>query len=194
MDLKMILNDHQINDYAINHHLITPYMAHLKSSGVISFGLSSMGYDLRLSAEDFKIFKRRPGHVVDPKNFQQEDLESVALHSSPDGDYFIMPSNSYALGISVETLDLPNNIICIAIGKSTYARSGIIVNVTPIEPGWYGRIVLEFSNASASDCKIYANEGVCQLLFLKGEGCKISYKERDGKYYGQDKIVTPIVK
>ena len=157
---------------------------------VISYGLSSYGYDIRLSPTEFRIFRHIPGTVVDPKNFKEQNLESTALHSSVEGDYFILPAHSYGLGVALERLEIPDNISVICIGKSTYARCGIIANLTPAEAAWRGHLTLEFSNSSSADCRIYANEGVVQLLFLEGEPCAISYEARQGKYQDQPEKVT----
>lgn len=156
----------------------------------ISYGLSSYGYDIRLSPTEFRIFRHIPGTVVDPKNFKEENLESTDLHTSSAGDYFILPAHSYGLGVALERLEVPNNISVICIGKSTYARCGIIANLTPAEAAWRGHLTLEFSNSSSADCRIYANEGVVQLLFLEGEPCAISYEARQGKYQDQPEKVT----
>jgi len=159
---------------------------------VISYGLSSYGVDLRLSPEDFRVFRHIPGCVVDPKNFNPANLEQVELHQETGtGDgYFILPAHSYGLGVALERLEVPDNITVICIGKSTYARCGIIANLTPAEAGWRGHLTLEFSNSSAADCRIYANEGVVQLLFLEGEPCQVSYETRRGKYQDQPEQVT----
>ncbi|MFN6514353.1 MAG: dCTP deaminase [Nostoc sp. CreGUA01] len=157
---------------------------------VISYGLSSYGYDIRLSPAEFRIFRHIPGTVVDPKNFNPHNLEPTALHTDVNGSYFILPAHSYGLGVALEKLEVPNNITVICIGKSTYARCGIIANLTPAEAAWRGHLTLEFSNSSSADCRIYANEGVVQLLFLEGEPCAISYEARQGKYQDQLEIVT----
>jgi len=159
---------------------------------VLSYGLSSYGYDIRLSDKEFWIFKHIPGCVVDPKNFNPKNLEQAELLSDPkDGSkYFILPAHSYGLGVAVERLQMPENVSCIAIGKSTYARCGIIANTTPAEPGWVGHLTLEFSNSSGADCRIYANEGVVQLIFFEGEPCETSYAKRAGKYQAQQEKVT----
>lgn len=162
----------------------------LVAQRVISYGLSSYGYDIRLSPKDFKVFRHIPGTVVDPKNFNPANLESVPLHSGKDGDYFILPAHSYGLGVALEHLTIPNNISVVCIGKSTYARVGLIANLTPIEASWEGHLTLEFSNSSGADCRIYANEGIAQLLFFEGEPCKTSYADRNGKYQGQEHEVT----
>jgi dCTP deaminase len=157
---------------------------------VISYGLSSYGYDIRLSSAEFRIFRHIPGTVVDPKKFNPQNLEPTLLHTDVDGSYFILPAHSYGLGVALEKLKVPNNITVICIGKSTYARCGIIANLTPAEAAWRGHLTLEFSNSSSADCRIYANEGVVQLLFLEGEPCAVSYEARQGKYQDQAEIVT----
>ncbi len=157
---------------------------------VISFGLSSFGYDIRLSPAEFRIFRHIPGTVVDPKRFNPANLESTSLHHDESGDYFILPAHSYGLGVALERLEIPDNITVICIGKSTYARCGIIANLTPAEAAWRGHLTLEFSNSSSADCRIYANEGIVQLLFLEGEPCQISYATRQGKYQDQSEMVT----
>lgn len=190
----MLLNDEQIADLA-NQGMITPFMPELIRSvagqKVISFGLSSYGYDLRLSAEEFKIFRHVPGVIIDPKDFDIDCLESAKLHTDDKGEYFIIPGHSYGLGVAFEKLDLPKHITATCTGKSTYARIGLIANVTPVEAGWNGHLTLEFSNSSSADCRIYANEGIVQLLFFAGIPCKTSYEDRKGKYQNQpQRIVT----
>ncbi|HIK13692.1 MAG TPA: dCTP deaminase [Leptolyngbyaceae cyanobacterium M33_DOE_097] len=189
----MIKNDTWIVEMA-KAGMITPFEPHLvRHTGelpVISYGLSSYGYDLRLSPREFRIFKHIPGTVVDPKNFSQANLESVELHEDEFGSYFILPAHSYGLGVALERLEVPENITVICIGKSTYARCGIIANLTPAEAGWRGYLTLEFSNASSADCRIYANEGIVQLLFLEGSPCAVSYETRRGKYQDQPEQVT----
>ena len=157
---------------------------------VISYGLSSYGYDIRLSASEFLIFRHIPGTVIDPKNFNPQNLESSQLHTDGSGSYFILPAHSYGLGVALEKLQVPSNITVICVGKSSYARCGIIANVTPAEAAWRGHLTLEFSNSSSADCRIYVNEGVVQLLFLEGEPCAVSYETRQGKYQDQPEFVT----
>jgi len=157
---------------------------------VISYGLSSYGYDIRLSPAEFRIFRHIPGTVVDPKNFSPDNLEPTALRTDTSGSYFILPAHSYGLGVALEKIQVPNNISVICIGKSTYARCGIIANLTPAEAGWRGHLTLEFSNSSSADCRIYANEGVVQLLFFEGEPCQVCYDTRQGKYQDQPEQVT----
>ncbi|MBF2016446.1 MAG: dCTP deaminase [Rivularia sp. T60_A2020_040] len=162
----------------------------LPPNRVISYGLSSYGYDIRLSGNEFRIFRHIPGTVVDPKNFNPQNLELTQLHTSEAGNYFILPAHSYGLGVALERLEVPDNISVICIGKSTYARCGIIANLTPAEAAWRGHLTLEFSNSSSADCRIYADEGVVQLLFFEGEPCAISYEARKGKYQDQPERVT----
>lgn len=158
----------------------------------ISWGLSSYGYDIRLSPNDFRIFRHIPGTIVDPKKFNPKNLEQAELHTDNDGSsYFIIPANSYGLGASLESIKMPPNVTAICLGKSTYARVGVIANTTPLEASWQGcSITLEFSNASSADVKIYANEGVVQLLFFEGESCETTYADRGGKYQNQGSGVT----
>ena len=160
---------------------------------VLSYGTSSYGYDLRLSAKEFLIFRHVPGTVMNPKRFNPANLQSVALERDGDGCFFILPAHSYGLGVALEKLHVPANITVICLGKSTYARLGIIVNTTPAESSWEGHLTLEFSNSSGADCRIYAEEGICQLLFFEGEDCETTYSDRDGggKYQNQKEEVTP---
>lgn len=157
---------------------------------VISYGLSSFGYDLRLSPAEFRIFQHIPGTVIDPKDFNPENLKLAPLHTDESGDFFILPAHSYGLGVALERIEIPDNITVICLGKSTYARCGIIANLTPGEAGWRGHLTLEFSNSSSADCRIYADEGVVQLLFMEGETCETSYEARRGKYQDQGQVVT----
>ncbi len=194
----MIKNDIWIKEMA-QQGMISPFEPSLirkvkqdetTSKGVISYGLSSYGYDIRLSPKEFRIFRHIPGTVIDPKNFNPQNLEFSQLHHGENGDYFILPAHSYGLGVALERLSVPENITVICIGKSTYARCGIIANLTPAEAAWRGHLTLEFSNSSSADCRIYASEGVVQLLFLEGEPCAISYDTRQGKYQDQAEMVT----
>jgi dCTP deaminase len=157
---------------------------------VLSYGLSSYGYDIRLSPKEFLIFKHIPGTVVNPKNFSVKNLEKIDLQSDEYGDFFTIPANSYGLGVSLETIKMPSNVTAICLGKSTMARIGIIANITPLEASWSGNITLEFSNSSSADCRIYANEGVVQLLFFEGAPCQTTYEDRAGKYQNQSHSVT----
>jgi dCTP deaminase len=190
----MILNDKRIRELAQTHRMIEPFHQGLVSSNdqgpILTYGLSAFGYDIRLSPEDFRIFRHLPGKVVDPKNFNPGHVEKAELLEDQNGKYFILPGNSYGLGVAIEKLNIPNDISVLAIGKSTYARCGLIANLTPAEPGWRGHLTLEFSNASPADCRIYANEGVVQLLFMTGESAETCYNARDGKYQDQKLEVT----
>jgi dCTP deaminase len=189
----MLLNDSQITALA-KQGMIAPFtpalVRQVADKKVLSYGLCSYGYDLRLSAKEFKVFRHVPGHVVDPKAFDTRNLEKADLHKDKAGDYFILPGRSYALGVAVEKLHLPVNVSAICVGKSTYARCGIIANVTPAEAGWEGHLTLEFSNSSAADVRIYANEGVVQMIFFQGDPCTTSYKTRKGKYQKQTEQIT----
>ena len=193
-----LMRDEEIAWNAKMNGMIVPFTpmnvnANIRNK-LISFGLSSFGYDLRLSDKDFRIFQRIPGEVVDPKRFNPLTLTSAELHTNAAGEsYFILPANSYGLGVAVEKMKIPEDTLAICLGKSTYARCGIIANVTPAEPGWEGHLTLEFSNSSAADCKLYANEGIVQMLFFRGtDSCDVSYKLRRGKYQGQgEQVVLP---
>ena len=180
-----ILSDRWIRRMATEKGMIEPFVETQKRDGVISYGLSSYGYDARVGT-DFKIFTNVDSAVVDPKNF--------AANSFVDrtADVCIIPPNSFALARTVEYFRIPRNVLTICLGKSTYARCGIIVNVTPLEPGWEGHVTLEFSNTTPLPAKIYANEGACQFLFLQGnEPCEVSYADRAGKYMGQRGVTLP---
>jgi dCTP deaminase len=157
---------------------------------VISYGLSSYGYDLRLSPNEFRVFRHIPGTIVDPKNFNPSNLDPGQLHTDAQGSYFILPAHSYGLGVALERLEIPSTVTVLCIGKSTYARIGLIANLTPAEAGWRGHLTLEFSNSSSADCRIYANEGIVQLLFFEGDRCNVSYADRQGKYQDQTENVT----
>jgi dCTP deaminase len=180
-----ILSDKWIRDKALNEGMISPFVESQRRDGCISYGLSSYGYDARV-AREFKIFTNVDSAVVDPKNFDPNSFVDR------ETDVCIIPPNSFALARTVEEFRIPNDIMVICLGKSTYARCGIIVNVTPLEPGWQGHVTLEFSNTTPLPAKIYANEGVCQFLFLKGnERCEVSYADRLGKYQNQRGVTIP---
>jgi len=189
----MIKNDSWITR-AAREGMITPFEPGLISERdnrkLLSYGLSSYGYDIRLSPEDFRIFRHIPGTVIDPKAFNPDNLEQQVLHRDDHGEFFILPAHSYGLGVALEALKIPGNISVLCIGKSTYARIGCIANLTPAEAGWEGHLTLEISNASHADCRIYANEGIVQLLFFEGEPCETSYARRRGKYQHQLQEVT----
>ena len=189
----MIQNDAWIKEAAAAG-MIDPFEPELVSRTedrkLLSYGLSSYGYDIRLSPRDFRIFRHIPGTVIDPKNFNPQNLEQVELQTDEQGSYFILPAHSYGLAVALEYLRIPDNISVLCIGKSTYARIGCIANLTPAEAGWEGHLTLEISNASHADCRIYANEGIVQLLFFEGEPCETSYAHRRGKYQHQQEEVT----
>jgi dCTP deaminase len=158
---------------------------------IISYGTSSMGYDVRL-AEEFRIFSNVNSAIIDPKKFDERCLVAGELRIDEDGSkYVLLPPNSYLLGHTIEYMRIPRDIMVIAIGKSTYARAGAIVNVTPIEPGFEGTVVIEVSNSTPLPLKVYANEGIAQFVFFRGEACETSYGDRGGKYQGQQGIVLP---
>ncbi len=184
-----IKSDRWIRRMAAEHGMIEPFEpGQIKQRGdeaLISYGTSSYGYDIRC-ADEFKIFTNINSAIVDPKAF--DDNSFVNLKS----DVCIIPPNSFALARTVEYLRIPRNVLTICLGKSTYARCGIIVNVTPLEPEWEGHVTLEFSNTTPLPAKIYANEGVAQILFLESdEVCEVSYADRKGKYQGQRGVTLP---
>ncbi|HED03857.1 MAG TPA: dCTP deaminase [Candidatus Fraserbacteria bacterium] len=183
----MIKNDRWIRQMAQQHALITPFEEKQVGRGVISYGLSSYGYDVRV-AEDFKIFTNVNSTIVDPKNFDPRSFVDF------QGEICIIPPHSFALARSVEYFKIPRNVTAICMGKSTYARCGIVCNVTPLEAGWEGQVTIEISNTTPLSAKIYANEGLCQVLFFESdEECEISYADRRGKYMRQRGITLPKV-
>lgn len=182
MSLK---SDRWIRRMALEHDMINPFSEKQVSQGVISFGVSSYGYDLRV-ADEFKVFTNVNCTVVDPKNFDERSFVTVRSECA------IIPPNSFALARSVEYFKIPRDVLTLCVGKSTYARCGIIVNVTPFEPEWEGFVTLEISNTTPLPAKIYANEGLCQILFFQSnEICETSYADRKGKYQAQKGIVLP---
>ena len=182
-----VLSDRWIKKMAIEKEMIKPFVSEQKSSKNISYGLSSYGYDARVSNE-FKIFTDVDTAIIDPKNFKKNSFVSRT------GKECIIPPNSFVLASTVEYFKIPNDVLVICLGKSTYARCGIIVNVTPLEPGWEGYVTLEFSNTTPLPAKIYANEGAAQFIFLKGnEDPEITYAQRKGKYMKQTGVTLPKV-
>lgn len=180
-----IKSDRWIREMATRHKMIEPFVESQIRSGVISFGLSSYGYDIRI-ADEFRIFTNINTTIVDPKNFDPRSLVDFK------GDVCIIPPNSFALGRTVEYIRIPPNIMTICVGKSTYARCGIITNVTPLEPGWEGHVTLEVSNTTPLPAKIYANEGIAQILFFESdEQCEVSYADKQGKYQKQTGVTLP---
>jgi dCTP deaminase len=180
-----IKSDRWIREMALKHEMISPFSEKQVRQGVISYGLSSYGYDLRV-ADEFKIFTNVNSTIVDPKNFDERSFVTV------QSECCIVPPNSFALARSIEYFKIPRDVLTICLGKSTYARCGIIVNVTPFEPEWEGYVTLEISNTTPLPAKIYANEGLCQIIFFQSdEACETSYADRKGKYQGQQGIVLP---
>lgn len=157
----------------------------LEGKKILSRGLSSYGYDATLS-RDVKIFTNQNAVVIDPKNLNEKSLIDAEIFSDESGEYFILPPNSYALGSTVEYFRMPRDVLSICMGKSSYARAGVGINVTPIEPGFEGEVVIEISNLTTLPVKVYVNEGIAQFLFYRGDKpCKVSYSDRKGKYQGQ---------
>jgi len=183
----VIKSDRWIRRMALEQGMIKPFEERQVRAGVISYGVSSYGYDLRI-ADEFKIFTNINNTLVDPKRF---DTRSFVDYQ---GEVCIVPPNSFALGRSMEYFKIPRNVLTICVGKSTYARCGIITNVTPFEPEWEGFVTLEISNTTPLPAKIYANEGIAQVLFFESdEACETSYADRQGKYQGQQGIVLPTI-
>ncbi|MEP7291473.1 MAG: dCTP deaminase, partial [Chloroflexota bacterium] len=177
--------DHWIRKMALEQGMIEPFTESLKRDGVISYGLSSYGYDLRITNE-FKVFTNVYSAIVDPKNFSTDSFVDIQTEVA------IIPPNSFALARTVEYFRIPRNVITVCLGKSSYARCGIVVNVTPFEPGWEGHVTIEISNTTPLPAKIYANEGIAQVLFLEAdEECEVSYADRKGKYQGQTGVTLP---
>jgi dCTP deaminase len=183
----VIKSDRWIRQQALERGMIKPFEDRQVRKGGISFGLSSYGYDIRI-ADEFKIFTNINNSIVDPKAFAPRSFVDF------QGEVALIPPNSFALGRSVEYFKIPRNVLTICVGKSTYARCGIITNVTPFEPEWEGYVTLEISNTTPLPAKIYANEGIAQVLFFESdEACETSYADRQGKYQGQQGIVLPTV-
>jgi dCTP deaminase len=184
-----IKSDHWIRRMAAEHRMIEPFageqVRHADGEKIVSYGTSSYGYDVRCASE-FKIFTNINSTIVDPKKFDAKSFVDFG------GDVCIIPPNSFALARTVEYFRIPRNVLVVCLGKSTYARCGIIVNVTPLEPEWEGHVTLEFSNTTPLPAKIYANEGVAQMLFFESdEVCSTSYRDRGGKYQGQTGVTLP---
>lgn len=182
-----IKSDRWIRRMSLNKGMIDPFVEEQVRQGTISYGVSSYGYDMRV-APDFKIFTNALSAVVDPKSFDERSFVEVT------GDVCIVPPNSFALARSVEYFKIPRNVLTICVGKSTYARCGIITNVTPFEPEWEGHVTLEISNTTPLPAKIYANEGICQVLFFEADDddvCQTSYADKKGKYQAQRGVTLP---
>ena len=177
--------DHWIKKMALEHGMIDPFVDHQVREGVISYGLSAYGYDIRV-ADEFKIFTNVNTAIVDPKNFDPRSFVDYK------GDVCIIPPNSFALSRTMENFRMPRNVYGLTIGKSTYARCGIIINVTGFDAEWEGNATLEISNTTPLPCRIYANEGIAQVLFFESdEVCEQSYKDKKGKYQAQQNITLP---
>lgn len=177
--------DHWIRKMALEKQMIDPFIDQQVRDGVISYGVSSYGYDMRV-ADEFMIFTNVHSAIVDPKNFDPKSM--FEFH----GEVCIIPPNSFALARTIEYFRIPRNVLTVCLGKSTYARCGLIVNVTPFEPEWEGYVTLEISNTTPLPAKIYANEGLAQVLFFEAdEECQFSYADKKGKYQKQQKIVLP---
>ena len=177
--------DHWIRKMALEHKMIEPFVESQVRNGVISYGVSSYGYDIRV-ADEFMIFTNVHSAIVDPKNFDPKSMFEFK------GEVCIIPPNSFALARTVEYFHIPRSVLTVCLGKSTYARCGLIVNVTPFEPEWNGYVTLEISNTTPLPTKIYANEGIAQVLFFEAdEECETSYADKKGKYQKQQSIVLP---
>ena len=180
-----VLSDKWIRKMVSENKMISPFEDKQIRENKISYGLSSFGYDARVSNE-FKIFTNVNSEIVDPKNFKASNFVTKNVSEC------IIPPNSFVLASTVEYFRIPNDVLVVCLGKSTYARCGIIVNVTPLEPGWEGHVTLEFSNTTPLPAKVYANEGVAQFIFLKGnETPETTYSDRNGKYMGQTGVTLP---
>ncbi len=180
-----VKSDRWIKRMALEHRMIEPFAESQTRSGVVSFGLSSYGYDIRV-ADDFKVFTNIYNTVVDPKNFDPRSFVDIKA------EVCIIPPNSFALARTIEYFRIPRDVLTICLGKSTYARCGIIVNVTPFEPEWEGHVTIEISNTTPLPAKIYANEGIAQVVFFQGdEPCEVSYRDKKGKYQAQHGVTLP---
>jgi dCTP deaminase len=180
-----IKSDRWIRTQALEHGMIEPFEDRQIRDGVVSYGLSSYGYDIRV-ADEFKVFTNVFNMVVDPKKFDPRSFVDIK------SECCIVPPNSFALARTIEYFRIPRDVLTICLGKSTYARCGIIVNVTPLEPEWEGHVTLEFSNTTPLPARVYANEGVAQVIFIESDDvCETSYKDRGGKYQGQKGVTLP---
>jgi dCTP deaminase len=180
-----VKSDRWIRRMAQEHGMIAPFVEGQVRQGVISYGLTSYGYDMRI-ADDFKVFTNVFNTLVDPKNFDPRSFVDIKA------PYIDIPPNSFALGRSVEHFIIPRQVLTLCIGKSTYARCGLILNLTPLEPGWQGYVTIEISNTTPLPARVYANEGIGQVVFFESdEECEISYADKQGKYQGQQGIVLP---
>ncbi|HEX5708117.1 MAG TPA: dCTP deaminase [Pyrinomonadaceae bacterium] len=186
-----VKSDRWLRRMAEEESLIQPFDAQLvrevEGRRIISAGASSYGYDMRLADDGFRVFSPITGREIDPKKFNDESLVEPPIRTADDGSrYYLMPPHSYALGVTVETFKLPRNVTGLAVGKSTYARAGLLVNTTPLEAGWTGRLVVELANLADLPLRVYVNEGIGQVLFFESdEECDTSYQDRGGKYQNQ---------
>ena len=179
--------DRWIREMSLKRGMIEPFVERCEGDAIISYGLSSYGYDVRVGTE-FKVFTNVNNSIVDPKAFHDDTFVDI------ESDVCVVPPNSFALARTLEYFRIPEDVLTICVGKSTYARCGIIVNVTPFEPGWEGTVTLEISNTTPLPAKIYGGEGIAQVLFFRGtERCETSYADRSGKYQGQSGITLPRV-
>ena len=182
-----ILVDREIREYVARYRMLEPFEENLKRNGVISYGLSSMGYDIRVT-DEYKIFTNVTQAVVDPKQFNPDSFIDFK------GATCVIPPNSFALARSVEFFRIPRTVLGICLGKSSYARCGIVVNITPLEPGWEGHLTIEISNTTPLPARVYSFEGIAQVLFLEaGTAPDVTYADRKGKYQGQQGITLPKV-
>lgn len=180
-----IKSDKWIKRMSVNNKMIEPFVESNIRKDVVSYGLSSYGYDIRVS-DEYKIFTNVNNSIIDPKKFDDKSFVNFK------GDVCVVPANSFALARSIEYFKIPRSVLTICLGKSTYARCGIIVNVTPFEPEWEGYVTLEISNTTPLPAKIYSNEGLCQVIFFESdEDCEVSYKDKSGKYQSQVGITLP---
>lgn len=177
--------DHWIRKMALEHGMIEPFVESQVREGVISYGVSSYGYDMRV-ADEYKIFTNVRSAIVDPKNFTSDSFVDYK------GDVCVIPPNSFVLARSMEYFRIPRKVLTVCLGKSTYARCGLIVNVTPFEPEWEGYVTLEISNTTPLPAKVYSNEGISQVLFFEAdEECEVSYADKKGKYQKQTELTLP---
>jgi len=187
----MILNDKEITA----KHLLSPFQdfqvkQDLNGNKLISYGLSSFGYDICLSDREIKVFSNANKREVNPKNFDDFCLVDSQIFKDEYGEFFVLEGNTCALGVSRELFSIPDNVLGVCLGKSTYARCGILINITPLEPGWEGFLTIEISNTSPNNCRIYLNEGIAQLIFLEGNQPRVTYKDRQGKYQNQGESIS----
>jgi dCTP deaminase len=186
-----IKSDRWIRQQAEEAQLITPFtptlVREVEGRRIISAGCSSYGYDMRLADDGFRVFSSLHGREIDPKNFDANSLVEPPIYETGDGArYYLLPPHSYGLGVSVETFNMPRNVTGVCLGKSSYARAGLLVNTTPLEAGWKGRLVIEIANLANLPLRVYVNEGIGQVLFFQGdEDCDVSYEDRGGKYQNQ---------